>query len=199
MDFPLEWGIGSSSTMVVNLAKAFDLDAMEIGKDIFKEGSLYDVATAMASKPLLYKNDIAGPGWKESSIREELKSKIYFVHLNEKANTKDAIKLFYNNSKMENCDIEKISTISKKMTEVFELEDFEALMLEHENLVSKILNTNKIGDKLFSDFWGQTKSLGAWGGDFIMATSDKSSTETKDYFSNLGYNTVLSFDELIYH
>ncbi len=39
-------------------------------------------------------------------------------------------------------------------------------------------------DKIFLDYFGQTKSLGAWGGDFILATGNK---DTPKYFKNKGY------------
>lgn len=197
MEFPTNWGIGSSSTLIVNIAKAFDLDAMELGRKVF-DGSLSDIATTMTAKSLLYKNDIAGPGWKEGSVCDEIKSQLYFVHLNEKTSTKDAISLVSNKNIMKEDDIAEISKISKNMTKTTSIEDFELLMQRHEDIVSKSLKIEKIGDKLFSDFWGKTKSLGAWGGDFIMASSQSSLEETKAYFSKLGFNTTLSYDEMIH-
>ena len=53
----------------------------------------------------------------------------------------------------------------------------------------------KIKDKLFNDFNGEIKSLGAWGGDFILASSNESETET--YFKNKGFNFIVEFDKLI--
>ena len=36
--------------------------------------------------------------------------------------------------------------------------------------MSKLTSKEKIKDKLFNDFDGEIKSLGAWGGDFILAS-----------------------------
>ena len=54
-----------------------------------------------------------------------------------------------------------------------------------------------VKNKIFPDFWGAIKSLGAWGGDFVLATSSKDEATTKDYFNSKGYHTVLLFSELV--
>jgi hypothetical protein len=41
------------------------------------------------------------------------------------------------------------------------------------------------------------KSLGAWGGDFILATSDRSAKETWAYFNQKGYSVCFQYDEII--
>ena len=47
---------------------------------------------------------------------------------------------------------------------------------------------------LLREYDGEIKSLGAWGGDFILASAlDKNPT---DYFKSKGFNTVLNFNEL---
>jgi hypothetical protein len=46
----------------------------------------------------------------------------------------------------------------------------------------------------FSDFKGEIKSLGAWGGDFVMVISESDPTA---YFSEKGFTTVISYDEMI--
>ena len=74
------------------------------------------------------------------------------------------------------------------------LNDFERLITEHESFISKILGVLPVKDKLFPDFQGAIKSLGAWGGDFILASAlDKNPT---DYFKSKGFNTVLNYNEL---
>ena len=68
------------------------------------------------------------------------------------------------------------------------------LLKEHESILSLILNEQTIQERLFSDFTGQTKSLGAWGGDFILASGDDS---TIDYFNLKGYHTVIPYSSMI--
>ena len=48
-------------------------------------------------------------------------------------------------------------------------------------------------EKFFSDFQGSIKSLGAWGGDFILATGNKS---TKKYFLDKGFKTIIPFNKI---
>ena len=64
----------------------------------------------------------------------------------------------------------------------------------HEILLSEVLETITIKEQLFSDFEGVIKSLGAWGGDFIMVISLKN---PKNYFSEKGYSLILGFDEVV--
>jgi hypothetical protein len=47
---------------------------------------------------------------------------------------------------------------------------------------------------LFKDYPNTIKSLGAWGGDFVLATGNNSDM---DYFKNKGYNTIIPFQEMI--
>jgi hypothetical protein len=56
------------------------------------------------------------------------------------------------------------------------------------------LNQPTVQQRFFSDFKGQTKSLGAWGGDFILATGDET---TIDYFKLKGYHTVIPYTSMI--
>jgi hypothetical protein len=74
------------------------------------------------------------------------------------------------------------------------LSDFEKLMMEHELIVSKTIQLKPIQQELFPDYFGQTKSLGAWGGDFILATGNE---ETPNYFNQKGFQTVIPYRDLV--
>ena len=60
--------------------------------------------------------------------------------------------------------------------------------------MSEILEMQTVKEALFPDFRGVVKSLGAWGGDFVLAVSRENPTE---YFRNRGYDTVVPFSEMI--
>jgi hypothetical protein len=47
---------------------------------------------------------------------------------------------------------------------------------------------------LFDDFRGVIKSLGAWGGDFVLAISKDNPTA---YFKERGYEVVIPYSEMI--
>ena len=67
-------------------------------------------------------------------------------------------------------------------------------MFEHEQLVSKVIQLQSVQKELFSDYFGQTKSLGAWGGDFILATGND---DTPGYFRQKGFETIIPYQDLI--
>ena len=55
------------------------------------------------------------------------------------------------------------------------------------------MQNDTIKYKLFSDYPGAIKSLGAWGGDFVLATRK----QAIDYFPLKGYKTIYSWDDMI--
>ena len=79
------------------------------------------------------------------------------------------------------------------MLECDTLTEFNKLIRDHESIISKNMSLSKAKDKYFEDFWGEVKSLGAWGGDFVLVTSDRDDSETRKYFMDKGYNTIFSF------
>jgi hypothetical protein len=79
------------------------------------------------------------------------------------------------------------------------LEEFDELMEEHEELVQSVLKQPRAKERLFSDYWGTVKSLGAWGGDFVLVTSNEPEEKTRQYFAEKGFDTVIAYDEMILH
>ena len=67
-------------------------------------------------------------------------------------------------------------------------------MNAHEILISNLIEQETIKSKLFNDFNGEIKSLGAWGGDFVLATSKTNPTA---YFKTKGFDTVISYKEMV--
>jgi hypothetical protein len=47
------------------------------------------------------------------------------------------------------------------------------------------------------DFKGVLKSLGAWGGDFLMAATDIPFEGVSAYFKAKGMNTIFNYQDLI--
>ena len=91
--------------------------------------------------------------------------------------------------------IEAISKITHSMSRTENLRSFTALVQEHEALLSHQLQRPTIKERIFHDFDGAIKSLGAWGGDFILATGRESA---QDYFKNKGYSIVIPYSDMIY-
>jgi hypothetical protein len=71
------------------------------------------------------------------------------------------------------------------------------LIEKHESLIAQSLHLTRTKDVFFKDFWGEIKSLGAWGGDFVLATSSRGEEETRMYFAEKGFDVILTYTEMI--
>lgn len=195
LEFNPSWGLGTSSTLIANLAKWAEVDPYLLLEKSFG-GSGYDIEVAMKGENLTFSRN----GTIESSsvqFTPPFADKLWFVYLNRKKSSRDAIISFNQNSgsKEPSYGIERVSVITEKILSVKTLEEFEELMLEHETILSEILNEPTVREQHFPDYkFGIVKSLGAWGGDFVLATG---TGEEVDYFKRCGYETVIPFKELI--
>ncbi|MBZ9652170.1 GYDIA family GHMP kinase [Psychroflexus montanilacus] len=193
LEFPKDWGLGTSSTLIANLAKWAKVNPYDLLSKTFG-GSGYDIACADSKTALTYQIDNQIPKIEEAKIPEHLKAFIYFVHLEQKQNSRDAISN-YKAVKPKDLKglISEVNSITEKFQKVKTLEEAEDLISQHEALLSKVLQVEPIKTRLFSDFKGGIKSLGAWGGDFIMVLSRSNPSE---YFTNKGFKTILNFQEM---
>jgi len=119
---------------------------------------------------------------------------LFFIYLNQKKNSREAIAAYRNLKINKEQLTQEISTLTRKMIASQNLAVFEDLIHTHEQKLSKILQIAPVKELLFSDYHGSIKSLGAWGGDFIMATGNE---KTPEYFKSKGYSVVLPFSDMI--
>lgn len=196
LDFPRDWGLGSSSTLVYNLAQWAGVNPIMLALKA-TNGSGYDVACAGADQPIVYKSDDESISFSEVDFYPDFSSDLYFVHLGQKASSEDAVKYYIKTVKNKSALVKEQSALTDAFLEANSKSTFNNLLDEHENVVSHHLKKEKVKDLLFSDFFGSIKSLGAWGGDFILASSDLSSEETFDYFKKKGYPTVIEYDKMV--
>ena len=122
------------------------------------------------------------------------KENIYFVYLNKKQNSKTAIANYRNKKGNITKVIPTINKITEALINTTELQEFTNQIDKHEVLMQEILETQTVKDVLFPDFEGTIKSLGAWGGDFVMVVSRNNPMA---YFYSKGYEVVVSYDEMI--
>ena len=199
VEFPLDWGLGASSTLIYNIAQWAYVSPFELASKTFG-GSGYDIACAQSMGPIIYSNASQMPEWQSVNFSPLFKDKLYFVHLNQKQNTRREIER-YRSMEFENkkAVIERIDSLTMAMAEALDLQEFETYAQEHEELISKTLDLPRAQQLYFQDYWGAVKSLGAWGGDFALATSDKSDSETIRYFRQKGFQTILKYDQITCH
>jgi|694.fasta_scaffold57099_2 mevalonate kinase len=197
LDFPRSWGLGSSSTLIYFIAKWASVNPYELLEKTFG-GSGYDIACAGSDSPLLYTRNKNTPVVKEIEFNPSFKNQLYFIHLNHKMNSRNAIQ-YYKNLKIDKQPIiAEINQLTESFCGATTIEDFEKCIIEHEDLISKTLAIDKVKNTVFNDYWGTVKSLGAWGGDFVLMTnSSREEEEFKKYLHERGFNTILSYDEMI--
>ncbi|TDO78198.1 mevalonate kinase [Flavobacterium chryseum] len=194
LTFPKNWGLGTSSTLLNNIAQWAKIDAFTLLNNSFG-GSGYDIACAQNHTAITYRLDQGLPIVETLDFNPDFTENIHFVYLNKKQNSKSAISAYYNN-KNENL-AENISA-NNKITDLVlnakTTKEFALALQKHEIQLSNILEIRTIKEIAFPDFNGVIKSLGAWGGDFVMVISKE---DPKAYFVSKGYETILSYDEMI--
>lgn len=192
LDFKKDWGLGTSSTLINNIAQWANVNPHKLLETTFG-GSGYDIACAQHNEPISYQLFERKPHVSEVNFNPSFKEHLYFVYLNKKQNTREGIK-HYKLNKPHELVINDISKISHKLMSCKTLSEFENLMTLHEEIISKIIDLQPIKKVLFNDFNGSLKSLGAWGGDFILVAS-KENPET--YFRNKGFETIIPYNDMV--
>lgn len=192
MNFPREWGLGSSSTLINNIAQWAEVNAFELLKNSFR-GSGYDIACAQSDSPLVYSNITKSPLIHKVKLKWPFTEELFFVYLNQKQDSKRAIAYYNKLSENKNALISNANKLTEQFINCKTFSQFENLIERHENLISGLLKMPVIKDHLFSDFSGSLKSLGAWGGDFVLATRKEALT----YFSEKGYKTIIPFNQMV--
>lgn len=194
LSFSKSWGLGTSSTLINNIAQWLQIDAFKLLQNSFG-GSGYDIACAQNDTPILYHLENGKPIIEQVSFSPDFIPNIYFVYLNKKQSSKIAI-AGYNKNRKNN--LEKIITTNDQITiqvlQAETVESFAKAIQKHEIDMSLILEMQTVKEASFPDFTGTIKSLGAWGGDFVMVISTENPT---DYFVDKGYTTVIPYAEMI--
>ena len=193
LTFPRNWGLGSSSTLINSIASWAKVDAFKLLWNSFK-GSGYDIACAQNDMSIFYEIKDEKPMVEQVSFNPIFKENLFFVHLNEKQDSKEGIAKFRESNQDIEKEIKMISAISDAFLKVESIEDFDRLIIEHERIISLIIKVKPVKEKLFSDYFGEIKSLGAWGGDFVLATGNSA---TPAYFKNKGFETILTYSEMV--
>ena len=218
LDFDPNWGLGSSSTLIANLARWANVNPYELLKLTFG-GSGYDIACATAEGSIYYQlvnlesalRQAQGPQQfkavepvetpiptvKSIDFQPPFAEHLFFVYQGQKQSSSKEIKAFLEKANPFDLqkDIEAVSEISRAVTKCESLEEFAMFMQCHERIIARCIGQEPI-QKRFPDFEGVLKSLGAWGGDFILAATPWDEGQVRTYFKKMGLKVVFKYNEI---
>lgn len=192
LQFPADYGLGSSSTLMNNLAEWAEIDPFHLNT-ISLGGSGYDIAVAKEKSAVLFQNkpEIT---YEKVNFNPSFKNELIFIHLNQKQDSREGINLYKSKKKSQKL-VDDFSNLTRNILLCNELENFSELMLIHEQRISDFLEIPTVKERFFADCPIFIKSLGAWGGDFVMSSKFEG---FRDYFWGKGFHTIFEYSDLIY-
>ncbi|MBW7675642.1 GYDIA family GHMP kinase [Chryseobacterium chendengshani] len=191
LQFPADYGLGSSSTLMNNLAEWSEIDPFYLNS-ISLGGSGYDIAVAKAKSAVLYQNK-PQIHFEKVNYNPKFKNELIFIHLNQKQDSRDGINLYKSKVKSQKL-VDEFSDLTRNILLCDELDNFSDLMMLHEQRISDFIKIPTVKSIFFADCAKFVKSLGAWGGDFVMSAKFEGFEE---YFWGKGFTTVFEWSDLI--
>lgn len=195
-DFDLNWGWGSSSTLITNIARWAEIDPFELN-GMVSSGSGYDIAASQAGNPIFYRIINSIPEISNAPFNPPFKECIRFIYLGRKQNTAASIGRNMVSLNKHRNQIPLINMISEQIAIEENIDEFIKYIAEHEKILSVSLKMPQLRQEYFYDFQGEIKSLGAWGGDCAMIVSDMDDSAIRKYFADKGLETIFGFDEIV--
>ena len=193
LSFPKKWGLGTSSTLINNIAEWFEINAFTLLKNSFG-GSGYDIACAQNDCPILYHLEQGKPIVEKVKFNPTFRENLNFVYLNQKQNSKNAIASYKEKKNNLEATKEIINQLTETVLNAKDENTFAKALEKHEKELSSILEIKTVKETLFPDFDGTIKSLGAWGGDFVLVISKENPSP---YFMAKGFETIIPYQEMI--
>lgn len=195
-DFDLNWGLGSSSSLVALLAQLSGIEPLVLHRKV-SNGSGYDVVAATCSTPLFYRQINGIATYSSVKLPSVFQMNVWFAYLGKKEDSAAGVERFISSTKRWNAStIDNISAITRKMAAVENADQLCRLMDNHEVILSDVLEVEPLKQLRFSDFEGSVKSLGAWGGDFAMFCSSIPTNQVYSYIAAKGLTPVFSFNDI---
>ena len=222
LDFDPNWGLGSSSTLIANLARWANVNPYELLRLTFG-GSGYDIACATAEQPIYYQLSMSKSAFRQAQrptldlpakvpepvegptpmvepidFNPPFAEHLFFIYQGQKQSSSKEIKAFLAKANPVDLqkDIEAVSEISRAVPKCETLDEFAMLMQCHERIIARCIGQEPV-QKHFPDFEGVLKSLGAWGGDFILAATEWTENQVREYFKGKGLEVVFGYKEIV--
>lgn len=195
-NFTMTWGLGSSSTLINNIADWGKVNPYLLLEQTFG-GSGYDIACASHKYPIFYtKKSVDTILVEEASFYPPFHEQLFFVYLGKKMNSRTGMAHFNKNAQFDDTIMQRIEKIGEELVSSANITAFEHLLIEHEHIISQAIGLKRTQDELFTDYPHVIKSLGAWGGDFVLVTGS-SLAEVEKYFHAKNLDTIFTYKDIV--
>lgn len=194
-DFDRNWGLGTSSTLYLNLAEWAGIDPYSL-HTITDKGSGYDLAVGLEKRPIIYQVNNSKRIVTPANFKPKFSNYLYFGYLGNKTKSEIAVSKFLI-KKFPNNVTQKVTELTLKMADSDNLDEFCKIICQHEHIVSEAIKLKPVKERLFPDFPGEIKSLGAWGGDFVMFAGKMEKQQFVKYFVNKGLEVYFNYDDIV--
>lgn len=192
LNFNRYYGFGTSATLISLLSQWSGLNPYLLSAQSL-DGSGYDIATATAKQPILY--SMAQKVTGSCSLPESVTQQLLFVYRGKKQISASEVASF-KNKQIRSDQIEQMNALIASASRCTHISAWEKLMQESEQLIAPILGVPAVKEQQFADYPYAIKSLGAWGGDFIMVAF-RDLSEAKNYFMQKQIQSLYTYRELI--
>ncbi len=196
IEFDKSWGLGSSSSLISNIAYWAEADPYDLFFEVSK-GSGYDMACARSQTPVMY--TFTGyhnkPLVQQVDFRPAFHKHLFFIYSGKKQDSAKSIANF-NALKIPKTFAESISGVTDHVIHTDDLHDFIQMLQLHESVTARATGLKPIQEQHYQDFPGVVKSLGAWGGDFLLAAAEMPPDDIKRYFKKKNAHVIIPFRDM---
>ena len=201
--FDMGWGLGSSSSLISNVAYMFDIDPFALHFSV-SEGSGYDIACARSDAPLIYRLEYHSgsfpvPVYRQVVFNPPFGENLFFAYTGKKQDSAKSVAKYLSAKQPGDRNLKRVSQISEEIINIADIDEFNELLKEHDSILSHLLGEIPVNDSIFKGLPGYVKSLGAWGGDFVMITWQDDAGKLFSLLKQKGLDTVFPYDKIIYN
>lgn len=194
LDFSPQWGLGSSSSLIVNISRFTQTDPWTLHRMV-SQGSGYDIACALHEKPLLFSHP-ENPRINFPLINYPFTDSLYFLPLGIKKDSSRAVSETAH-LRPSTALIEEASQISYALTWTRSLKEFSDFLKIYVHLVKRGIGLKESLPAQLAGFNGIIKPLGAWGGDLALVVSEEDPNQLRNWFASRGFPELIKWQEII--
>jgi mevalonate kinase len=182
LEFDRSWGWGSSSSLTDLVAQWTGVPALDL-HFATSRGSGFDVACARATSALTYRKIGPSKGeWSAAAAAHWPTEHFALVYLGQKQDSQKEVQR--GRREPLQAELDAISDLSRAMAEAQKVTEWMQLIEEAEARTAAWTGLPRIQER-FTGVRATLKSLGAWGGDFVLAVAEDPSAFA--YFAEHGY------------